>query len=155
MSQENIAREGIEVVIGGYTRAQAIEDGVLVDLTPWAKEIGVGTDIYCGFKFPVAITRAAWSDFIELPESHLTASDKRRSYGQSERGRAHDVLMVLLFAIRASLRASQGPISQLNFTMSRIPYQGDRHPQPRCLKAICGPGDTPEPVITIMLPEED
>jgi hypothetical protein len=23
------------------------------------------------------------------------------------------------------------------------------------LKAVCGPGDTPEPVITIMLPDED
>jgi hypothetical protein len=23
------------------------------------------------------------------------------------------------------------------------------------LRAVCGPGDTPEPVITIMLPDED
>jgi hypothetical protein len=26
---------------------------------------------------------------------------------------------------------------------------------PATLKAVCGPGDTPEPVITIMLPDED
>ena len=31
----------------------------------------------------------------------------------------------------------------------------DQAPRPVTLKAICGPGDTPEPVLTIMLPEED
>ncbi len=35
-------------VIFSYTRAQAIEDGVLVDLTAWAKETG--------FRIPVACT---------------------------------------------------------------------------------------------------
>ena len=28
-------------------------------------------------------------------------------------------------------------------------------PKPVTLKAICGPGDTPEPVLTILLPDED
>jgi len=129
--------EGIPV-IASYSRAQAIEDGVLVDLTPWATEVG--------FKYPVAITRAAWVDFIEWPED----KGGRNFLGQSERGRAHDVLMVLLFTIRAGRSGSQ-----IDFKVSRIPYQGGRHARPGWLKSLCGPGDTPEPVITIMLPDED
>lgn len=40
-------------VISVYTRAQALEDGVLVDLTDWARE--------AGFKIPVAVTQGVWS----------------------------------------------------------------------------------------------
>ena len=39
-----------------YTRAQAIEDGVLVDVTETARE--------AGFRCPVAITHAAWEDSV-------------------------------------------------------------------------------------------
>ena len=39
-----------------YTRAQAIEDGVLVDLTAWAKETG--------FRIPVACTSTVWQKYI-------------------------------------------------------------------------------------------
>ena len=31
----------------------------------------------------------------------------------------------------------------------------EREPQEVTLKAICGPGDTPKPVMTVMLPNED
>ena len=31
----------------------------------------------------------------------------------------------------------------------------NREPRPLALKAVCGPGDSPDPVITIMLPTED
>ncbi len=37
-----------------YTRAQALDDGFLVDVSELAKE--------AGFRFPVALTRAAWAD---------------------------------------------------------------------------------------------
>ncbi|WP_049473777.1 DUF6573 family protein, partial [Stenotrophomonas maltophilia] len=46
-------------LIHSYTRAQAIEDGVLVDVSDVAKE--------AGFKLPVTITRAAWSRYVEVP----------------------------------------------------------------------------------------
>ncbi len=42
-------------VIYSYTRAQAIDDGVLIDATEMAKE--------AGFNWPVALTAAAWSDW--------------------------------------------------------------------------------------------
>lgn len=39
-------------VISVYTRAQALEDGVLVDLSYLARE--------AGFRWPLAVTRAVW-----------------------------------------------------------------------------------------------
>lgn len=120
--------------ISVYTRTQAIDDGLLVDLTEWAKETG--------FRFPVAITRAAWESFIAWP-------DDRHSLGQSERGRAHDVLWMLLCAVRASHGGSR-----IDFSVKRhIP--GKPGPRIGSLYSLCGPGDGGEPVITIMLPDED
>jgi hypothetical protein len=39
-------------LIHRYSRADAIRDGVLIDVTPTARE--------AGFRFPVALTSAAW-----------------------------------------------------------------------------------------------
>ena len=39
-------------VIDAYSRAQALEEGVLVDVSVLAREAGI--------KFPVAVTRAVW-----------------------------------------------------------------------------------------------
>jgi hypothetical protein len=119
-----------------YTRAQAIEDGELVDLTPWARETG--------FKFPVAITRAAWADFIEWPDG------TRGGDGQSERGRAHDVLWMLLCAIRASDGGSR-----VDFKVARKVAGIGGRARWGALYSVCGPGDDAEPVITVMLPDED
>ena len=124
--------------ISVYPRAQAIEDGVLVDLmqgetAPLVRE--------AGFKFPIAMTAAAYSEAVapidgELPE------------GQDLKGRLWDVLIVLKFAIRAS---SSG--QEIRFKVSV--YQGNGKSETVELKSLCGPGDNMEPVITIMLPEED
>ena len=73
-------------VIFSYTRAQAIEDGVLVGLTEWAKETG--------FRIPIACTAAVWHQYIVPPEG-------TKELGQSERGRAHDLLWMLWHGIKA------------------------------------------------------
>lgn len=131
----NDMREVFGEVISSYSRAQAIEDGQLVDLTAWAKETG--------FKFPVAITRAAWVDFIEWLQGDTL-------YGQSERGRAHDVLWMLLCAIRAS-----NGDSRVDFKVRRVIPGASHHARPGNLYSVCGPGDDAAPVITIMLEGED
>src|ERR1019366_6309710 len=46
-------------VISSYSRAQAIEDGVFVDVSATAKEAGI--------KFPVAMTRTVWGKYAEVP----------------------------------------------------------------------------------------
>jgi len=123
-------------VISTYTREQAIEDGFLIDVSEVAREAGI--------RFPVAITRTAWADCVEWAE----ADSKRQTY-QDEAGRLWDVLWM------AKLAARRGG-SEIHFQLYRIP-RGGRGQRPRLttLKAICGPGDQGEPVITIMLPGED
>ena len=121
-------------IIFSYSRAQAIADGVLVDLTEWAKETG--------FRVPVACTTAVWHGYI-VPANEL------RPVGQSERGRAHDILWLLYVAIRKSTSRSD----QLRFNVAFL--MSPRNHQTIELKAISGPGDTGEAVLTILMPDED
>ena len=65
--------------ISEYTRAQAIEDGILVDVTTVASE--------AGFKWPTAMTRAVYDRYIEVPPE-LTGQ-------QDIQGRLWDVLWML------------------------------------------------------------
>jgi len=127
-------------VIHSYTRAQAIGDGVLVDVSETAKE--------AGFRFPVAMTRAAWADCVEW-----TDEDSKRQTYQDEAGRLWDVVWMARLA--AQIAAGAGD-SQRLYTVYRVP-RGGRGVKPRivALKLIAGPGDDGEPVITIMQPDED
>jgi hypothetical protein len=120
-------------IISIYTRAQAIEDGVLVDVSEMAKEAGI--------KFPVAITRAVWNDYI-------TPDPRSKSWGQSIQGRLWDVLWMF----RNYARAAGGKdriLFQVLFIMK------EKQQRKITLKAIVSGGDRGEPVITIMLPNED
>ena len=121
-----------------YSRAQAIEDGLLVDVTAWAKE--------AGFNVPVAMTRAAWADCVEW-----TANDSKRQTFQDEAGRLWDVLYMCFQSARRSKSSDR-----FFFNLYRVP-RGGKGVTPRLtkLKAIIGPGDDAEPVITILEPDED
>ena len=121
-------------VIFAYTRAQAISDGVLVDVSRLAHE--------AGFKYPVAMTSGAWTRCVAIPEG-VTCQD--------ETGRLWDVLNVLLFSIRAD-RTNRN-VGDVKFAVTvRNNNEANEDIQ---LKSLCGPGDNAEPVVTIMLPEED
>jgi hypothetical protein len=122
-------------VIFSYTRAQAIEDGVLVDLTEWAAETG--------FKIPVACTSTVWHGYI-------VPSDVTMELGQSERGRAHDLLWILFCAIRGS-RGVERECMPFKVVFLQAPC---RHEEVT-LNAHYGPGDEGEAVLTITLPNED
>ena len=124
-------------VIFSYTRAQAIEDGVLVDLTEWARETG--------FKIPVACTSTIWHRYITPPAG-------TRELGQSERGRAHDLLWLLYLAIRRN-KTREPTEDRLRFEV--IFLQAPNKPETIQLTAICGPGDKGEPVLTILTSDED
>lgn len=71
-------------VISIYTRAQAIEDGVLVDVSELAR--------VAGFKYPVAVTQGVWSECVRVAEEDKCTQD--------ENGRLWDILNVLLFTIK-------------------------------------------------------
>ena len=119
-----------------YTRAEAIADGVLVDVSETARE--------AGFRYPVAMTRGAWADCVEW-----TDADTARQTHQDEAGRLWDVLFM------ASLAARRGGRVQ-SVDLYRVPRGGRGvHARLTTIKMVCGPGDEGEPVITIMLPDED
>lgn len=122
--------------IHSYSRAQAIEDGALVDVSTVARE--------AGFKYPVAITRAAYVDCVQW-----TDEDTRRQVYQDEAGRLWDVLYMAVLAARLG-----GTV--IVYEIHCVPRRGTgRKPRRTQLKMIVGPGDTAAPVITIMLPTED
>jgi hypothetical protein len=123
-------------LIFSYSRAQAIEDGVLVDVTEWAAEEG--------FKWPMAMTRAAWQD--------LVAWDPDNKAPQDERGRFHDVA----FMLRSAIARHIDPTDRVTVDLVRIPNRRQTTvPRPARFWAHVGPGDTPDPVITLMLEGED
>ena len=120
-------------VVFTYTRKEAIEDGVLVDLTDIAKE--------SGFKVPVAVTDTVFHTYLD-PDEELKA------YGQSLRGRIQDMLFMLYLSARKNTE------SIVLFEVCFLLKPG-YDPETVSLKSVIGPGDEGEAVITVMLPHED
>lgn len=120
-------------VIFSYTRKQAIEDGVLVDVSETAMELG--------FRYPVAVTAQVWAGVV-VPD------EKAKSLGQSEAGRLWDVLWMLHVAIKGSTGSP-------DTLLYRLIVSDGRKQREVKLKSTCGPGDEGEPVITIMGEHED
>ncbi len=117
------------VLIHAYTRKQAIEDGVLREAGPLAQEAGI--------RLHVALTAAVWAECVTVPES---------CDWQDETGRLWDVLTMLTITARNSNSDA------IRFTVA---VDNGHGPRPVQLRAVCGPGDDGEPVITVMMPDED
>jgi hypothetical protein len=117
-------------VIFTYTRTQALEDGQLVDISKLARE--------AGFKFPVAITCGVHELLHDIAQP-----------GQSFGGRVWDMLMVLRYEIKKSNASDTIYFAPL--------FNAKAHKQPLEYKlwAKCHAGDNFEPVITVMLINED
>ena len=109
-----------------YSRSQAIEDGVLVDLSQV-------DSIQQHWKHPFACTSTVWA----LIEEAL------KQPGQDLAGICHDISWMAMIAIRRNPANSQ--------TFFKVIITGTKH----MLKLHIGPGDTANPVLTLMLPNED
>ncbi|MCI0460334.1 MAG: hypothetical protein L0Z62_25555 [Gemmataceae bacterium] len=120
-------------LIHRYSRADALRDGVLIDVSPTARE--------AGFKYPVALTAAAWAKCVAVPLDVAC---------QDEAGRLWDVLWILRLAIR---RGAGG--SEVRFAVHVRNDNRDRTPPLIRLKALCGPDDDGSPCLTVMMPDED
>jgi len=122
-------------VIYSYTRAQALADGVLIDVTGQAKTLG--------FRVPVAVTDHLYNGYVAFVPPGL------ESQGQSTAGRLHDLLMLAIIAARIS----KG--------MDRVTFKVDFLMNPNRKETIeviahIGPGDDGViPVLTLMLPGDD
>lgn len=110
-----------------YTRKQAIEDGVLVDITAMSRE--------AGFTIPVAMTSTMYHEYmVPLVE------------GQDVEGRIWDVLMVL----RTTIKETNHTGNELKFEVIIV----DMATKLVEFKAVISGGDSAEPVMTLMMPEE-
>jgi hypothetical protein len=125
-------------VIHTYTRAQAIEDGALIDCTKASKE--------AGFKLPLVLTSEAWEDCVSWQEHDLSAS---KFPINDEDGRLWAVLYMANHAIK-NHNASGNDGLDVNYSIYRVPKAGSViEPRLTNLTIKIGPGDTAEPVLTI------
>jgi hypothetical protein len=134
-------------LVHAYSRAQAIADGVLVDVTRQASP----AEMHGGFVVPVAVTAALWAAIEAIPDSLAGIADSR--------GRLHDVLWMASLAVRRQAGASFASFALRRPAEDRIPfavhlpYRGTRK-RTQALALVVGPGDHGEPVVTIGLAEE-
>ena len=135
-----------------YTRAQAIADGILVDLTTATDDQGQRLCQQAGFKIPVAMTQTAWAKTVEAGGTWKPTDDGETlelKGGQSPTGRLWDLLHMLKVACGRA-----GSTDRVHFQVL-VDVQGDGQHTLVKLWAQCGPGDDARPVITIMLEGED
>jgi hypothetical protein len=121
-------------LIHQYTRADALRDGVLIDVSETAREASI--------RWPVALTVAVWAKCVAVRPGVLC---------QDEAGRLWDIVWML----RCAIRGSHDGARELRFGVHVRNDNLERTPPLVRLKAVCGPGDDGEPVITIVLPQED
>ena len=130
MHKNDEMKELFGEVISAYSRAQAIDDGVLVDVSETAKE--------AGFKWPFAMTAEVWSLIENIPEKHKH---------EDVQGRLWDVLTLARHAIKKAK-----PGDDVIFYEVILHQEGANRQR---LKLHCGPGDDGAPVLTLMLPDQD
>ena len=118
-----------------YSRAEAIEDELQVDVSDLGAEAGI--------RFPVFMTLTVYERFVTVPEG---------VEAQDEDGRLWDILWMLKFAIRRAPADTR-----------RLPFElyvrnsNEKGAELVTLAAVCGPVDIhdPRPAITILMPDED
>ena len=118
-------------LISTYTRADAIADGLLIEVTELARQ--------AGFVYRVDVTRGAWESCVCIHDANSWQNETYRLWG---------VLLPLAALIRSGIN--------LEF----IPFEahlldGAKHAQKFPLRAHLDLGDDGEPVITISLSDED
>jgi hypothetical protein len=155
-----IGDESVEV-ISVYTRRQAIDDGILVD----CEQSPMGEMRRQLMKWPLAVTATAFHRYVwpideeqDLPPC------------QSLEGRFWDVAWMFHAAVKGTVPARQldpcnllfdfycivaDPALWPNERIDAIARSGPEGMRMVTLKAVSGPGDDGEPVMTFMLSEED
>jgi len=121
-------------VISSYTRKQAIEDGVLVDL----RQDAMASVCMQHYKYPIACTASVFSI--------MEAAVNNKRHCQDYAGILHDMLYMS--------RVMKRKLSP-DTVLFRVKIVGAGRQSLYEFKMVCGPGDDAEPVLTIMLPTED
>jgi len=114
------------------TRKQAIQAGVLIDVTADAQKLGMS--------FPIMVTKPLWEVGI-APDQSLSEETKAE--------RLRDVLMA--FRLRLASQATLSPLIDFP-AMLALPPGGV--PQPVPLFALIQPGEQNQAMVTLLLPNE-
>ena len=125
-NDETLTREIFGGLIYSYSRADALRDGVLVDVSERARRAGI--------KYPTACTAGVWALIDCVPENEADTLA-----GVVADARLAEVLRVMLAAIRQARGTDRVAFEALGAS----------------LWVQCGPGDTDAPVITILREGED
>ena len=119
--------------IHSYSRAQAIEDGVLIDVTKQAKDIGI--------RIPAALTAGVWTEAIAAPIETELASEI------SEESRVKELLEMAMMELETSPSKCVRFVYHVMMTLD--------HSKRLEFRVVVGPGDDGREVLTVMLPQED
>lgn len=131
---KEVSKEKLDLLLNQVmaTRQEAIQAGVLIDVTADAQKLGMS--------FPITITKPLWEIGI-APDQTLSEESK------SERLR--DVLMA--FRLRLASQATLSPLIDFP-AMLALPPGGV--PQPVPLFALIQPGEQNQAMVTLLLPNE-
>lgn len=135
----------IDEYVYKYTRAQAIEDGALIEV-----DEKIATE--AGFKVPVALTSAIYHKYV-----YWTEGDNERQTYQDESGRLWDLLYMCAFYFRVAKeqgKAHEWLVFPLSVIIRDEQSRAQRSKNVK-VKAILHAGDNFEAVLTLMLPNED
>lgn len=129
-------------IIFAYTRAMAIADGVLVELKQAQ---------WLGFRLQVVCTERVWQTLVDWPHEG--------NWQDTQMLREQDLLRAAYLAAQAKkgMAAAGVPDPQpdrLDFYVRAVPA-GETEWKEVQLYMLIHPGDTPEPVATVMFPDED
>jgi hypothetical protein len=119
--------------ISVYTRAEAIEDGVLKDVSELARE--------AGFVYPVAIELDLYA--------RLDPNERDVALGQDFTGRMWDVLTMMKGAANRTPRTDRLHFQVVIQEVEKVAAEPKMNTLD--LRAVCLPGDNFEPVITVEL----
>jgi len=148
-------------VISVYSRQQAIDDGILVD----CEQAPMGEMRRQLMKWPLAMTATAFHRYVWPIDEEANLPS-----GQTLEGRFRDVVWMFHAAVKGRVPARRidpcnllfdfyciaaDPAVSSNETIDETARCGPEGMRLVTLKAVSGPGDDGEPVMTFMLPEED
>lgn len=140
-NENNSATQAGHVVISSYSRADALCDGALVDVTESARRVG--------FKCPLAVTDTVWRDCVEWDSE---TSSIMQTY-QDEMTRLGALLRAAMTAVRDAIRRDDHTPQQ--FYLNRVAPSGSvRSASLVELYVEIHGGDNGELVCTIMSPQD-
>ena len=119
-------------MISSYSRADAIADGVLVDLSHVARA--------AQYRVPVAISSALWARCIETPARVSPQAELLWTWK-------------LLYRVHWAIQVCNQGATRIDVELEVADDEGERQ-RVRFLAAM-GPGDDGEPVMTLMFHDED